>query len=112
MEGRVLQTTQCFHPIGDCKEEWKIFRALSESINQHLKFNNLEELRLEIINNFEIFKQLNILPNFKKSNFQISQQIESKNIELNINNFYMTDSISRASETMAKCTKEILNRVA
>ena len=30
----------------------------------------------------------------------------------NISNFYMTDSISRASSTMAICTKEILNKVA
>ena len=34
MEGRVLQTTKCFHPIGDSKDEWKIFRALSNEINK------------------------------------------------------------------------------
>ena len=40
------------------------------------------------------------------------KEILSKYIEFNISNFYMTDSISRASETMAKCTKEILNKLA
>ena len=111
MEGRVLQTTKCFHPIGDSKDEWKIFRALSNEINKNLNFNNLEELRIEIINNFIIFKELNILPHFKSINLKTSKEIVSKNIEFNISNFYMTDSISRASETMAKCTKEILNKV-
>ena len=38
MEGRVLQTTKCFHPIGDSKDEWKIFRALSNEMNKDLKF--------------------------------------------------------------------------
>ena len=110
MEGRVLQTTKCFHPIGDSKDEWKIFRALSNEINKKLNFNNLEELRIEIINNFVIFKELNILPHFKNINLKTSKEIVNKNIEFNISNFYMTDSISRASETMAKCTKEILNK--
>ena len=112
MEGRVLQTTKCFHPIGDSKDEWKIFRALSNEINQNLKFNNLEELRIEIVNNFKILKELNALPQPQSLDFKSSQEIRSKTIEFNINNFYMTDSISRASETMAKCTKEIANKVA
>ena len=110
MEGRVLQTTKCFHPIGDAKDEWKIFRALSNQINNHLKFNNLQELRLELINNFENLKELNKLPQFQKLKLLSSKEVSSKKIKFNINNFYMTDSISRASETMAKCTKEILNK--
>jgi len=112
MEGRVLQTTKCFHPIGESKDEWKIFRALSNEINQNLKFDNLQELRNEIINNFEILKELNILPNLNSLEMKSPKDLMSKNIEFNINNFYMTDSISRASETMAKCTKEILNKIA
>ena len=112
MEGRVLQTTKCYQPIGESKDEWKIFRALSNEFNKNLNFNNLEELRIEIINNFEIFKELNILPQNQTSDIKSSKTIMNKNIEYNIKNFYMTDSISRASETMAKCTKEILNKVA
>ena len=33
-----------------------------------------------------------------------------ENFSYNIDNFYMNDSISRASETMAKCTNEILHK--
>ena len=112
MEGRVLQSTQCFHPIGDSKDEWKIFRALSNEINSSLKFNNLFQLRSEIIKNHQIIRQLNLLPEFKKIDYEFKNKIESKELEFNINNFYMTDSISRASETMAKCTIEILNKAS
>ena len=42
----------------------------------------------------------------------LKKKIESKELEFNISNFYMTDSISRASETMAKCTIEILNKAS
>ena len=112
MEGRVLQTTKCFHPLGESKDEWKIFRALSNKINQSLIFDNLQELRNEIIKNFENLRELNKLPTLNRSEFKFSKEIASRNIKFNINNFYMTDSISRASDTMAKCTKEILNKMA
>ena len=45
MEGRVLQTTRCYHPLGKSKEEWKIFRALSNNFTKKLQFNNLSELK-------------------------------------------------------------------
>ena len=112
IEGRVLQTTKCFNPIGEAKEEWKIFRALSQEFKEQLKFNNLNELRQEIIKNFPHLNQLNTLPNKSEVNFGKSHIIDNKEIEYNIKNFYMTDSISRASVNMANCTKEILNRVA
>ena len=112
IEGRVLQTTKCFNPIGEAKEEWKIFRALSQEFKEQLKFNNLKELRQEIIKKFPHLNQLNILPNKSEVNFGKSYIIDNKEIEYNIKNFYMTDSISRASVNMANCTKEILNRVA
>ena len=112
MEGRVIQSTKCFHPLGNSKDEWKIFRALSDEFNKSLRFNNLGELRLEIIEKFPNLKQLNVLPNREKLTFGSSLEIQKKEIKYNISNFYMTDSISRSSETMAKCTKEILNKVA
>ena len=112
IEGRVLQTTKCFNPIGEAKEEWKIFRALSQEFKEQLKFNNLKELRQEIIKKFPHLNQLNTLPNKSEVNFAKSHIIDNKEIEYNIKNFYMTDSISRASVNMANCTKEILNRVA
>ncbi len=112
MEGRVLQTTRCYHPLGVSKEEWKIFRALSNNFSQKLKFNNLSELRNEISNLFPVFKEINNLPSSSKLEFGSSTKIEDRVLEYNIKNFYMTDVISRASITMANCSREILNKVA
>jgi len=85
---------------------------LSNQFNNHLKFNNLPELRKEVINNFPFLKELNVLPKKEKINFGPSVEIKEKLIDYNITNFYMTDSISRSSLAMANCTKEILNKVA
>jgi len=111
MEGRVLQTTRCYHPLGDSKEEWKIFRALSNNFSKKLQFNNLSELRDEITNLFPLLKEINNLSTISKLNFGSSKKIESRVLEYNIKNFYMNDVISRASITMANCSREILNYV-
>ena len=42
--------------------------------------------------------------------FASPEVITEHTIEYNISNFYMNDSISRSSETMANCTNEILNK--
>ena len=69
MEGRALLTTQCYHPLGQSKEEWKVFRSLSENFSHKLKFNNLSELRSEIINSYPFLKEINILPENNILNF-------------------------------------------
>ena len=112
IEGRVIQTNKCHNPLGEAKEEWKIFRVLSNLINHQLKFNNLSELRDEITKNFNQFTSLNELKPNKNITFAKVNKIDDIKIQYNINNFYMNDSISRSSETMALCTKDILNKAA
>ena len=112
IEGRVIQTSRCHNPIGNSKEEWKIFRVLSNLFYQNLKFNNLQDLRQELVKSHSQFKRLLELPKNNNLSFGSKVIISDKKINYNIKNFYMNDSISRASETMAKCTKEILEKVA
>mgnify|MGYP003313083794 CR=1 FL=1 len=59
-----------------------------------------------------MFSKLFENPSGNKISFGSKDLIKDKVINYNIENFYMTDVISRASETMANCTKEILNKVA
>ncbi len=112
IEGRVLQTTKCHNPIGQAKEEWKIFRVLSDSFNKKLNFNNLSELRKELISNYKQFSYLNDLKIQNEISFGTINKINNIIVNYNIENFYMNDSISRSSETMALCTKDILNKAA
>ena len=111
-EGRVLQTSKCFSPLGDAKEEWKIFRVLSESFNKNILFNNINELRKELISSFAQFANINEIPFDNKISIGSDKLISDREFNYNIENFYMNDSISRASETMANCSKEIINKVA
>jgi len=112
IEGRVIQTSRCHNPLGEAKEEWKIYRVLSNLLDKENKFNNLSDVRHSLINSNQQFRELLELP--KRSGITFASKSEIKNYEFsyNIKNFYMNDSISRASETMAKCSKDILKKVA
>ncbi len=112
IEGRVIQTTKCHNPLGEAREEWKIFRVLSDLLDKDLAFNNLGELRSELTSIFSQFSLLNEVRPNNEITFAKKNKIESIKIKYNIKNFYMNDSISRSSETMAKCTKDILNKAA
>ena len=74
-----------------------------------------ENIFLEIFSGIFLLKRTNsyIKSNpyeNKTLNFGLSEDLKSKKINYNISNFYMTDPISRSSETMAKCSIEILNK--
>ena len=110
IEGRTIQTSRCHNPLGEAKEEWKIFRVLSDLLNCDIQFNNLNDVRKKLINENKNFLALLEINNSSNLSFSSKEKIKNQNLSYNINNFYMNDSISRASETMANCTHEILNK--
>ena len=59
IEGRVIQTSRCHNPLGEAKEEWKIFRVLSDLMNCDLQFNNLNDVRKHLIDNNKNFLRIN-----------------------------------------------------
>ena len=58
IEGRVIQTSRCHNPLGEAKEEWKIFRVLSDLIKCDLKFNNLNDVRKKLVEVNKNFLQI------------------------------------------------------
>jgi NADH-quinone oxidoreductase subunit G len=110
IEGRVIQTSRCHNPLGDAKEEWKIFRVLSDLLDCGIKFNNLQDVRKKLVDDNKNFLELLEIHNSSNLSFASKETIKEHNISFNIANFYMNDSISRSSETMAKCTNEILDK--
>tara|TARA_Y100000590_G_scaffold459164_1_gene615573 strand:+ start:438 stop:2492 length:2055 start_codon:yes stop_codon:yes gene_type:complete len=109
LEGRVLKTQICHPPLGDAKDEWKIFRALGEMLSINMPFNNLLELRQQICSQNNIFNELNILHKNPFSIFGEEGDISNEPLLDFIDNFYMTDPISRSSKTMAECTINLNN---
>ena len=94
-------------PPGDAKEDWKIIRALSEKLGAALPYNTLEDVRERLVEVNSLFEELDMVQRAPWLPFGQEGPLSSEPFESAIENFYMTDPISRHSVTMAKCVREI-----
>jgi NADH dehydrogenase (ubiquinone) Fe-S protein 1 len=112
-EGRAQRAMPAVTPHGQAREDWKILRALSECVGAPLPYDTLKGVRSRLAD---------IAPHFAKTDEvepalwlngatyahvpKSSAKVDDKvPMASSVENFYMTDAITRASATMAKCTK-------
>lgn len=113
-EGRSQHTRVAVTPPGMAREDWKILRAVSELAGVTLPYDTLDEVRgrlAEVSPNLVRYDDVEEANYFKQAN-ELAQAVNQELIaaplippQLSVKDFYMTDSISRASQTMAKCVK-------
>lgn len=93
------------------REDWTILRALSEELGAPLPYDSIDELRNRLA---ELAPHLVKYDAIEIAGFEdLVVKNRSDKTEMNgtsfsdpIDNFYMTDSISRHSSVMARCSKE------
>ena len=109
VEGRVQRAFKAVFPPGEAKEDWKIVRALSDYVNGGLEFVDLDQVRLAMAQEFPALKAINVPSPHPVDVPKAAElgQVQGK-IRSTISNYYMTDPISRHSQTMARCTQEII----
>ena len=110
-EGRVQYAQRAVFPPGDARDDWTILRALSGILDRPLPYDDLAALR----------RRMEVLcPHLGSSDqvvpapwqaFGVEGPIDPAPFAPPIRNYYMTDPISRASETMAQCTREFADIV-
>ncbi|XP_050435934.1 NADH-ubiquinone oxidoreductase 75 kDa subunit, mitochondrial [Adelges cooleyi] len=115
-EGRAQQTLMAVQPPGMARSDWKIIRAISEVVGTKLPYDTLNEVRDRLA---DVCPSLTRYGDLEQANFGaqssdlvkdlvskcVSSPLKVKQTELE--DFYMTDSISRASPTMAKCIQAV-----
>jgi NADH-quinone oxidoreductase subunit G len=107
MEGRVQRTNLALFPPGEAKEDWRILRALSQALGRPLPYNTLDDLRKEMTRDNPVFNtEDDIIKDFWEP-FGKNRKFLKQPFKPSDNLFYMTDPISRHSETMALCVREI-----
>jgi NADH-quinone oxidoreductase subunit G len=107
-EGRIQIAKRAAFPPGEAKEDWAILRALSSELDEVLPYDTQDELRLSLQDSNNAFLAIDTIEPAAWSEFGVSGAIDPAPFNSPISNFYMTDPISRASETMAKCVDEII----
>ena len=91
-------------PPGEAREDWAIIRALSDTLGKTLPFDTLVALRQKLVAAVPTFGAVGEKPNEAWASFGQSGQPGSEPFRLPIADFYRTDAISRASDTMAQCS--------
>jgi NADH-quinone oxidoreductase subunit G len=97
LEGRLQKAYRAVPPPGQAKEDWQIIFDLATVMGKDLGFRDLSTLREQLM------KELP--PSGSEVYFASNNKIIKSNLAKVPINFYMTDQISRASVTMAKCTQ-------
>ena len=106
LEGRVQRGERAVFPPGDAREDWAIFRALSDVLGKRLPFDSLDALRAEMT---KAVPALGVegLADYGWSEPSLSADVSGKIADYPIKDFYLTNAICRASETMQKCSAEL-----
>jgi NADH-quinone oxidoreductase subunit G len=108
-EGRVQVAQRAAFPPGDAREDWTIIRALSAQLGDPLPFDDLSALRRQLYLDCPHFARIDDVEAASWGEFGESGAMDGAPFTLPVENFYMTDPISRASEVMAQCTREFIN---
>ncbi len=104
-EGRVQLARRAVFPPGEAREDWKIVRALSGAIGRQLPFDELRELRRQMWEKHPVLAEADVVTRATWGPFGEAGPVAADPFVYPIEDFYRTDPISRASQTMARCSE-------
>ncbi|MDB5361798.1 MAG: NADH-quinone oxidoreductase subunit [Rhodospirillales bacterium] len=106
-EGRVQLGRLATFPPGEAREDWKILRALSDPLGHKLPYDNLAQLRQRLIEVNPRFAHVDEVVPADWVAFGAAGPTGAGPFVYPIENYYMTDPVSRSSPTMAACTESL-----
>jgi NADH-quinone oxidoreductase subunit G len=108
LEGRVQRGERAVFPPGDAREDWAILRALSDVLGKRLPFDSVDALRVAMANAVPALG-VEGLANYGWAEPSLPAEVSGKITDYPIKDFYLTNAICRASETMQKCSAELVH---
>lgn len=111
MDGRVQQSRSACTPPGFARDDWMVLRALSEEIGTPLPYDSLDEVRTRLAELAPHLVRYDVIEPGSFDRVSLADSGERKAsaaiLSDTVDNFYMTDPISRNSHIMARCTREL-----
>ncbi len=104
LEGRLQKSNKSSYPLGDAKEDWKIFKLISKKIKNEENFKSFRDLRENTLSKIKNNTGFDLLPNTKtqKLDYQTSKFFNETIIIKEID-YYFSNAIARSSKTMSDC---------
>jgi NADH-quinone oxidoreductase subunit G len=106
-EGRVQRSERAAFAPGEAREDWTIFRAVSDLLGAPLPFDRFDQLRARMV---EEYPQLGTegLIAFDWSPPKLEAKAEGA-VVYAVRDFYLTNAITRSSPTMHTCSEELVH---
>jgi NADH-quinone oxidoreductase subunit G len=105
-EGRVQRGYRALFPPGDAREDWRILRAFSATIGHALPYDDLDSLRARMERQNQVFGTVGL------ARFGVSDTtgpaigaVGAASFVPVVSDYYLSNAISRASLTMAECSR-------
>jgi len=108
LEGRVQRGERAVFPPGDAREDWTIFRALSEVVGETLPFDSLAGLREAMASEVPALREPGLV-RFDWNPPSLDAKGDGVLAGYPIKDFYLTNAICRASPTMQRCSAELIH---
>jgi NADH-quinone oxidoreductase subunit G len=107
-EGRVQRGERAVFPPGDAREDWAIFRALSDVLGKTLPFDTLDALRVAMATAVPALGREG-LAGYDWNPPALPDKPTGVIADYPIKDFYLTNAICRASPTMQRCSSELVH---
>lgn len=104
MEGRVQMARRAVDPPGQARESWKVLRALSEYAGKKLPYDTLAALRARIYGAWPHLARTDVVEVAGVVKIHSKDKALQGNLKVSVEDFYLTNAIARASQTMEKCS--------
>ncbi len=104
-EGRIQEGRLAIFPPGNAREDWTIFRALSEVLGEKLPYDTLDQLRAALGRDIPEIAAGEAFLKSQWGHFGKKGKIAATRLKGALGNFYFTNAIARASKTMAECSE-------
>ena len=106
-EGRVQRSDRAVFPPGDAREDWAILRALSDVLGHRLPFDSFDALRAAMAAEVPALGAEG-LADYAWAPPSLAADASGP-VGYPIKDFYLTNPIARASDTMQRCSAELLH---
>ncbi len=108
-EGRVQMANRAAFPPGDAREDWAIFRALSEVLGRKLPYDSLGALRQALFKATPHLMRVDQIEPGKAADLKTMAgkrgKLEKTPFKSTVDDYYLTNPIARASAVMAECSR-------
>ena len=111
LEGRLQKAYKATNPIGNAKEDWKIFNLICNKLKNKNLFTNYKDLIDDSLSKIKDSKNIDTLPVTQTKKINLSSgHFYSEDVSIRPIDYYFSNPVARASKTMSDCRAEkILN---